>query len=145
MLCSCRCVRAHATIPTSGDHALSMILNCLFVGLGGFVGSVLRYLVSLIPLEHESGFPLVTLGINVLGAFLLGLIMTLAGRDTGLDPRTLLFLKVGVCGGFTTFSTFALEAHGLLSSGKPMVALLYMVLSVVLCVFAIYGAGALVR
>lgn len=81
-----------------------MILNCLFVGLGGFVGSVLRYLVSLIPLEHESGFPLVTLGINVLGAFLLGLIMAF-GRDTGLDPRTLLFLKVGVCGGFTTFST----------------------------------------
>ena len=132
-------------IPTSGEYTVSVILNCLFVGLGGFVGSILRYLVSLVPLEHESGFPLVTLGINVLGAFLLGLIMTLAGRDTGLDPRTLLFLKVGVCGGFTTFSTFALEAHGLLSSGKPMVALLYMVLSVILCVFAIYGAGALVR
>ena len=122
-----------------------MILNCLFVGLGGFVGSVLRYLVSLVPLEHESGFPLVTLGINVLGAFLLGLIMTAAGRSSGLDARTLLFLKVGVCGGFTTFSTFALEAHGLLSGGKPLVALLYMILSVVLCVAAVMGADALVR
>ncbi len=122
-----------------------MILNCLFVGLGGFVGSVLRYLVSLVPLEHESGFPLVTLGINVLGAFLLGLIMTAAGRSSGLDARTLLFLKVGVCGGFTTFSTFALEAHGLLSGGKPLVALLYMILSVVLCVFAIYGASVLAQ
>ena len=122
-----------------------MILNCLFVGLGGFVGSVLRYLVSLVPLEHESGFPLVTLGINVLGAFLLGLIMTTAGRSSGLDARTLLFLKVGVCGGFTTFSTFALEAHGLLSGGKPLVALLYMILSVVLCVFAIYGASVLAQ
>ena len=136
-------MRAMISIP--GDYRLSMILNCLFVGLGGFVGSVLRYLVSLIPLEHESGFPLVTLGINLLGAFLLGLIMSVAGRDAGLDPRTLLFLKVGVCGGFTTFSTFALEAHGLLSGGKPLVAILYMVLSVVLCVFAIYGAGVLAR
>lgn len=124
---------------------MSMILNCLFVGLGGFVGSVLRYLVSLVPLEHESGFPLVTLGINVLGAFLLGLIMTAAGRSSGLDARTLLFLKVGVCGGFTTFSTFALEAHGLLSGGKPLVAMLYMILSVVLCVFAIYGASVLAQ
>ena len=132
-------------ISIPGEYELSMILNCLFVGLGGFVGSVLRYLVSLIPLEHESGFPLVTLGINVLGAFLLGFIMSVAGRDAGLDPRTLLFLKVGVCGGFTTFSTFALEAHGLLSGGKPIVALLYMMLSVVLCVFAIYGAGVLAR
>ena len=122
-----------------------MLLNCIFVGVGGFIGSVLRYLVSLIPLRHESGFPLVTLGINVLGAFVLGLIMAAAGRSTGLDPRAMLFLKVGVCGGFTTFSTFALEAHGLLSGGKPLVAILYMVLSVILCVFAVYGAGTLVR
>lgn len=122
-----------------------MFLNCVFVGLGGLVGSVLRYLVSLIPLEHESGFPLVTLGINVLGAFLLGLVVAYAGKSASLDPRALLFLKVGVCGGFTTFSTFALEAHGLLSGGKPIVALLYMLLSVVLCVLAVYGAGVLAR
>lgn len=122
-----------------------MLLNCVFVGLGGLVGSVLRYLASLLPIRHESGFPLVTLGINVAGAFLLGLIMAYAGRSPSLDPRTLLFLKVGVCGGFTTFSTFALEAQGLLSGGKPVVALVYMALSVVLCVFAVYGAGALIR
>ena len=124
---------------------VSVILNCFFVGLGGFVGSVLRYLVSLAPIRHESGFPLVTLGINVLGAFLLGLIMAAAGRNSGIDPRTLLFLKVGVCGGFTTFSTFALEAHTLISGGKPAVALLYMLLSVVLCVLAVFGAGALAK
>ncbi len=122
-----------------------MILNCVFVGLGGLVGSILRYLLGFLPLRHESGFPLVTLGINVLGAFLLGFIVALAGRSPSLDPRTLLFLKVGLCGGFTTFSTFALEAHGLLSGGKPVVALLYMILSVVLCVVAVFGAGALAR
>ncbi|PKM40045.1 MAG: fluoride efflux transporter CrcB [Firmicutes bacterium HGW-Firmicutes-9] len=121
------------------------MLDCVFVGLGGFVGSVLRYVVSLLPLRHESGFPLLTLCINVLGAFVLGLIVALFGRSSSLDPRTLLFLKVGLCGGFTTFSTFALEAQGLLSGGKPGIAVLYMLLSIVLCVGAVYGAGALVR
>ena len=124
---------------------MSVIVDCLFVGLGGFVGSVLRYLVSLAPIRHESGFPIVTLGINVLGAFLLGLIMAAAGRNSGIDPRTLLFLKVGVCGGFTTFSTFALEAHSLLGAGKPMVALLYALLSVVLSVLAVFFATSLVK
>ena len=124
---------------------MTTILNCVFVGLGGLVGSVLRYLVSLVPLRHASGFPLVTLGINVLGAFVLGLIMALAGRNAAIDPRALLFLKVGVCGGFTTFSTFALEAHSLLGTGKPLVALLYALLSVVLSVLAVFAAGVVVK
>ena len=146
VICFCRCVRACTPQKNDLEYGIpAMILNCVFVGLGGLIGSVLRYLVSLIPLRHESGFPLVTLGINVLGAFLLGLIMAIAGKSPSFDPRAMLFLKVGVCGGFTTFSTFALEAHGLLSGGKPFVALLYMIFSVVLCVFAIYGASALVR
>ena len=124
---------------------MTIFLDCLFVGFGGFAGSVLRYLASLAPLRHESGFPLVTLGINVLGAFLLGLIVALAGRSASLDPRALLFLKVGLCGGFTTFSAFALESHQLFSGGRPGVAIAYMICSVVLCVFAVYGAGALVK
>ena len=124
---------------------MATLINCFFVGLGGLIGSVLRYLVSLLPLRHAGGFPLLTLGINVLGAFLLGLIMAAAGKNASIDPRALLFLKVGVCGGFTTFSTFALEAQGLLSGGKPAAAILYILLSVLLCLFAVYGAQALVR
>ena len=122
---------------------LSVLLDCLFVGLGGLVGSVMRHLISLIPLRHASGFPLVTLIINVLGAFLIGLIMAFAGKHVLLSPRALLFLKVGVCGGFTTFSTFALEAHGLISNGRPTVALLYAFLSVALCILAVFGANLL--
>jgi len=124
---------------------LTTVLNCLFVGLGGLIGSVLRYLASLIPLRNASGFPLVTLLINVLGAFVLGLILAQAGKSSVADPRMLLFLKVGVCGGFTTFSTFALETQSLLSTGRPFTALLYALLSVVLCVFAVFFAGLLVR
>jgi len=136
---------ANLNIPELENPALTTILNCVFVGLGGLVGSVLRYLVSLVPLRHASGFPLVTLGINVLGAFVLGLIMAFAGRNAAIDPRALLFLKVGVCGGFTTFSTFALEAHSLLGTGKPLVALLYALLSVVLSVLAVFAAGVVVK
>ncbi|MEN6340125.1 MAG: CrcB family protein, partial [Clostridiaceae bacterium] len=87
---------------------MKTFLNCISVGAGGLIGSVLRYLVSLLPIRHLSGLPLLTLGVNVLGAFLIGLIVTLAGKNASLDPRTLLFLQVGVCGGFTTFSSFAL-------------------------------------
>lgn len=139
-------MRARAILRLELENpALATVLNCVFVGLGGLVGSVLRYLVSLLPLRHASGFPLVTLGINVLGAFVLGLIMALAGKNASIDPRALLFLKVGVCGGFTTFSTFALEAHTLIGAGRPATALLYALLSVVLSVLAVFFAGVLVK
>ena len=121
---------------------MTVLLNCLCVGLGGFVGSVLRYLVTLLP--YGAGFPVKTLGINVLGAFVLGLICALATRHVDASPQLVLMLKVGVCGGFTTFSTFALETSDLLQSGAWPAALAYVVASVVLSVAAVFGAEALV-
>ncbi|MGN1112091.1 MAG: fluoride efflux transporter CrcB [Acutalibacteraceae bacterium] len=113
------------------------MLNCIAVGFGGFVGAVLRYLLGLIPIARVSSFPFVTLLINLVGSFAIGVISQLAD-DKGIDEKFTLFLKVGVCGGFTTFSTFALESGNLFQSGKNALAVLYVVLSVVLCV-----AGAL--
>lgn len=120
---------------------MTVLLNCLCVGLGGFVGSVLRYLVTLLP--YGAGFPVKTLAINVLGAFVLGLICALATRHVDASPQLVLMLKVGVCGGFTTFSTFALETSDLLQSGAWPAALAYVVVSVVLSVAAVFGAEAL--
>lgn len=80
--------------------------DCLIVGLGGFIGSVCRFMISKLPLSAEGSFPLNTFIINILGAFAIGCIVAAAGKD--LDPRAVLFLKVGICGGFTTFSTFSL-------------------------------------
>ena len=77
--------------------------------------------------------------------FLIGLIVTLAGKNANLDPRVLLFLQVGVCGGFTTFSSFALETHTLLQGGKLLTALSYICLSVVLCVCATALSSALAK
>lgn len=92
------------------------MLNCLAVGAGGFVGAVLRYLVSMIPLDKTGAFPVNTLLINILGAFAIGAITALGAKTAGLDPRLTLLLKTGICGGFTTFSTFALE-RGLCKAG----------------------------
>ena len=105
-----------------------MFLNCLFVGLGGFVGSVLRYLVGFIPTDAVATFPIKTLAINIVGSFVIGLVCALASKlGATMNPQLLLFLKVGLCGGFTTFSTFALESNSLIQAGNTPLAVLYAV------------------
>jgi CrcB protein len=113
-----------------------MFINCVFVGIGGMAGSILRYLMGLIPVHGSSGFPIITLLINLIGSFLIGAIATLAGRSAAMDPHLLLLLKVGLCGGFTTFSTFALETEQLLQNGRVAVGITYAVVSVAICVIA---------
>ena len=120
-----------------------MILNCLAVGLGGFAGSICRYLMGLLPLSPSGGFPVKTLIVNVAGAFLIGGIAAAASRNTSLDPRLVLLLKAGFCGGFTTFSTFALELTDLMQAGSWFTAAAYAVLSMILGVLAVL-AGELV-
>ncbi len=121
------------------------MFNCLAVGLGGFLGSVCRYLISLIPLGKGTPFPLHTLAINLIGAFVIGLLASAALRGSPLSPRMLLFFKTGVCGGFTTFSTFALETGDLLHGGHPWLASIYAVLSLVLGVAAVFAGQSLAR
>ena len=115
------------------------MLNCLAVGAVGFVGAVLRYLVSMIPLDKTGAFPVNTLLINILGAFAIGAITALGAKTAGLDPRLTLLLKTGICGGFTTFSTFAL-----IQSGRIGASAAYMLLSVTLSVAAVLLAEAVV-
>jgi len=119
------------------------LIDCLYVGAGGLLGTILRYLAGLLPVQRDGGFPFMTLAINVTGAFLIGLITALATQGAGIRPRALLFCRVGVCGGFTTFSTFALEAHSLLRGGKPLIGAAYAALSVALCIAAVACANAL--
>lgn len=121
------------------------MINCLFVGLGGFIGAVCRYLISLLPVQSESGFPYKTFLINVVGAFLIGCIATYAGKHPSVNPQLVLFLKVGICGGFTTFSTFAFETTDLFQSGHTVTALVYAVLSVVSGVLAVFASQFLLH
>lgn len=120
------------------------MINCLVVGFGGFLGAVSRYLLGLLPLKASGGFPVKTFLINIAGAFVIGLIVSFAGKK-GMDPRLLLFLKVGICGGFTTFSSFALETTDLLHAGAYLPAVLYVVFSIFCGIAAVFAAELLMR
>ncbi len=91
----------------------------LYVGIGGFLGASLRYLVSIGALKlFKSDFPLGTLFVNVLGAVLIGFIMQLSLRYSFITLNLKLFLSTGVLGGLTTFSTFSFESISLFQSGR---------------------------
>ena len=124
---------------------MNTFVNCLLVGAGGMLGTIGRYLLGLLPIKTQGGFPIITLAINLIGAFCIGLIVAFSGRSGNTSPQLLLFLKVGICGGFTTFSTFSLEAVQLLQNGKFVAAFSYMILSVALCVAAVACAQAIVK
>lgn len=121
------------------------LLNCLMVGLGGAIGSILRYLMGLIPVKNPAGFPILTFLINIFGAFLIGTIVAYSSKNLSLSPRMILFLKVGVCGGFTTFSTFSLESLQLIKSGNSFIAIIYMISSVILSVLAVMLGHTIVK
>lgn len=121
------------------------MIKCIVVGAGGFIGAVCRYLIGLIPVNENLAFPVKTFAINILGSFIIGLIAGLALKNNALNPRVVLFLKVGICGGFTTFSSFALETGDLIKGGNTATALLYVILSVAAGVAAVLGGQAVVR
>ncbi|MGN1481742.1 fluoride efflux transporter CrcB [Porcipelethomonas sp.] len=121
------------------------MLNCIVVGIGGFIGAVCRYLIGLIPLRVQGGFPVKTLIINIIGAFAIGLITAVAAKRNCGDSYIVLMLKAGVCGGFTTFSTFAFEVSELIHSGSTAAAVLYALLSMILGTAAVFTAQILVK
>ncbi|MCI2112784.1 MAG: fluoride efflux transporter CrcB [Ruminococcus sp.] len=110
-------------------------MGFLFVGLGGAVGAMLRYAISLIP--YKGGFPLLTFITNILGALLIGFIVGYASKRN-VNDSLMLFLKTGLCGGFTTFSTFSLEAYNLFVSGSRILAVCYAAFSAVCCIFGVW-------
>ena len=104
-------------------------MNTLLVFLGAGLGGVLRHGVNLAALRLGSGFPWGTLGINVVGSVLMGLVTGWLALRGG-PPQTRLFVATGILGGFTTFSTFSLETVTLLERGEWLAALAYVLVSV---------------
>ena len=119
-----------------------MLLKCLAVGCGGFIGSVLRYLIG--TATPPSSYPLATLVINVVGSFALAALAALVLRGSMSEGELSLLLRVGLCGGFTTMSTFSLEVVDLASRGAWLGAVGYAVLTCTLCVAAAFAGGAVV-
>lgn len=115
----------------------------IFVALGGILGALSRYYLSIALTDRfGAAFPWATLCINVTGSFLLAVITTLAAERTGLVPPELrLFLAVGFCGAYTTFSTFGVETFSLLRAGSVLEAIGYMAMSNLIGLLAVV-AGA---
>ena len=115
------------------------MLNILAVGAGGFLGAVCRYLIGLVPISETFIFPIKTFIINIVGCIVIGILAAAATRNYDMSPQMILFLKVGLCGGFTTFSTFALETADLMKTGHMGAAFLYVLLSVLVGVAVIFA------
>ena len=110
-----------------------------FVGLGGALGAIFRYLASVVTSKYYIGnFPLATFLVNISGCFLIGvLIGWLSSSSQNSNDLRLLFVT-GFCGAYTTFSTFAAENLTLIEHGNSRITLLYILLSIILGVLAVW-------
>jgi CrcB protein len=118
----------------------------LYVALGSAIGGVSRYLLGgLVQRMLDTTFPAGTLLVNVTGSFLLGVIIRYALETPSLTPEVRAFLTIGVCGGYTTFSTFSYESVALLEDGEWARAGVYITASVILSLIATFLGFALAR
>lgn len=116
------------------------------IAAGGALGAVARHFVShQIALWLGHGFPFGTMGVNVLGSFLLGILVTLLAESFSLSQEFRGFLVVGLLGGFTTFSAFSLETVLLIERNQMALAGLYVTGSVLLGVFGLFAGITLAR
>jgi fluoride exporter len=125
------------TAGPSNPRTTAILYAC--VCAGGILGSVARYLAALL-IPAVSGFPFATLFVNITGSFVIGLYSTLTGPDGRLfaSTRRRQFVMTGFCGGYTTFSAFSLETVRLLRGGLTHTALLYIAVSVVTWLVAVW-------
>lgn len=116
-----------------------MLKHILLIGTGGFIGSVARYYVSKLNLLwFFLSIPTGTLLVNIAGCFIIGFLTGISDKSNLLSTDMRLFLMVGFCGGFTTFSSFANENLMLLHTGEILSIILYTSLSVILGFLAVY-------
>ena len=106
------------------------IRNIIAVGAGSFIGGIARYLVSLVMKGISKGFPWATVLVNLIGCLIIGLLWGFLSRNASESTSWGLFLTVGLCGGFTTFSTFSKEALTMLQTGQIWGFASYIALSI---------------
>ena len=119
----------------------------LWIAAGSALGGVLRYAITRAMLHTSTLFPWSTVLINILGCFVIGFFgtATLAGSRFAVSENTRLFVMVGLCGGFTTFSSFSLQTFDLLRTGAWGRAIANILLSVTLCLLAVAAGHQLAQ
>ncbi|MDB5257805.1 MAG: crcB [Chitinophagaceae bacterium] len=118
----------------------------LLIGLGGGIGSIGRYLTALYVHKHYAGiFPLATLIINLLGSLLIGILFGCMERYQWSSPDLKFLFIIGFCGGYTTFSAFAIENVNLMQSNHTATAFAYIGLSLILGLAATWVGLSLVK
>ena len=123
-----------------------MIKNILLIGLGGGIGSIARYLCQRwFAISYPQPYPWATIGVNIVGCFLIGIFWGLTFKSFAANESWKLFLMTGLCGGFTTFSAFTLEGIGILKEQRTGLFFTYIITSVVLGLVATYAGMKLIR
>ena len=123
------------------------MLNISAVFLGGGIGAVLRYLTGILTIRYLTinYHPLPTFLVNVTGCFILGVIYIYCTEKAQINPALKLLLTAGFCGGLTTFSTFSFEIFDMIQNLQYVHAVLYMVLSLIIGISAVFLGGYLCR
>ena len=123
-----------------------MTINIICVGCGGFLGAISRYIISIYTSKQFLfKIPLGTLIVNVLGGFLIGLIMKLTIKNNFISPQLKLFLTTGIMGGLTTFSTFSYETIVLIKEGNILLAILNILLNLILSLLGVVLGNIVIK
>ena len=125
---------------------MGLLKSLVIVGIGGFIGTVLRFLTSLyFQANSMSHFPWATFTVNIAGSFLIGLFYGISEKGNLMPSDVRLFLTVGLCGGFTTFSSISNDAFIMLQGREWMRFSLYTTMSFLFGLIAIYMGRTLIK